>query len=103
MNRAERRRAERDARKAGRRGPATQSKNRQHDLDLAEDALVLLFGISVKVLHDKYKWRSNKRLPEFAEALTDEYERFAEGEMTLDEYAEFVYQETGIRFKKRTG
>lgn len=63
-------------------------------------AMVLLLALPIKVLRDKYGWGSRKRLPNFAEDLTDEYQAFAEGEMTLEEYRDLVYQYTGITFQK---
>lgn len=65
-----------------------------------DTAMVLLLGLPIKVLHDKYGWRNKKRLPEFAEALTDLYQEFSDGELDLNEFAEMIYQETGIKFQK---
>lgn len=65
-----------------------------------DTAMVLLLALPVKVMHDKYGWRSKKRLPEFAEALTDEYQKFAEGEMSLEEYEQLVYDCCGIKFQR---
>lgn len=59
--------------------------------------MVLLLAIPIKVMHEKYGWGS--RLLELAEALTDEYQRFADGEMTLEEYSEYVYEHVGMKFK----
>lgn len=65
----------------------------------SEIALAMLFSIPIKVLHDKYGWRSRKRLPEFARALEEEYQRFRDGDMELDEYVEEVFKMTGIKFQ----
>lgn len=47
----------------------------------------------------KYGWGSKKRLPEFAEYLTDYYEEFNEGVWTVEEYEQMVLDYTGIGFK----
>lgn len=66
-----------------------------------DTAMVLLLSIPIKVMHDKYGWGAKKRLPELAEALTDEYQNFADGEMTLEEYQQLVYEWCGVKFQKR--
>ena len=63
-------------------------------------AMVLLLALPIKVLHDKYGWGMRKRLPEIAEAIIDEYESFAAGEMTLEQYSDMVYEYCGMKFKK---
>lgn len=65
-----------------------------------DTAITLLLSIPIKVVHDKYGWGMKKRLPEFAEALTDEYQRFSDGEMTLEEYQEMVFEYCGVKFKE---
>ena len=62
-------------------------------------AISLLLSIPIKVMYEKYGWGTKKRLPELAEALTDEYQRFADGEMTLEEYREMVFEYCGVKFK----
>lgn len=62
-------------------------------------AMVILFGIPVLVLQEQYGWGGKKRLPEFAEHLADYYQRFAEGERTVDEYQKIVLEKTGIGFE----
>lgn len=65
-----------------------------------DTAMILLLGIPIKVLHDKYGWGMKKRLPEFAEAMIDVYTDFSNGDMTLEEFSELIYQEAGIKFQK---
>lgn len=65
-------------------------------------AMILLLSIPVKVMHDKYGWGMKKRLPKLAEALIDEYQEFADGNMTLEEYQEMVYEYCGMKFEKNT-
>lgn len=65
-----------------------------------EDAITLFLTITIKVMHDKYGWRSRKRLPELAQALTDEFQDFYESGMDVERYCDDVADTTGIRFKK---
>lgn len=53
----------------------------------------------VKVMHDKYGWRSKKRLPDLAKALTDEFQRFYESGVDVERYCDEVDETTGLRFK----
>lgn len=64
-----------------------------------DTAMVLLLALPIKVMRERYGWGMKKRLPDFAEALTDEYQRFADGEMSLEEYAQYVYDTVGIKFQ----
>lgn len=68
--------------------------------EAADAAMVLLLALPIKVLRDEYGWGVKKRLPEFADKLTEEYKRFTEGESSLEEYANLVYEMTGIRFER---
>lgn len=61
-------------------------------------AFLYLVGMSVKVLHDEFGFRSRKRLPKYAEALINEYERYLEGEATPEEYRDLIYEQCGVRF-----
>lgn len=51
-------------------------------------------------MHDKYGWGMRKRLPELSDALIDEYQAFVEGDMTLEEYRELVYEYCGVKFQE---
>lgn len=68
--------------------------------EAVDTAMVLLFAIPIKVMREYFGWGMKSRLPRLAEALTDEYQRFADGEMTLEEYSEYVYETVGIKFKQ---
>lgn len=71
-------------------------KIKQEATEQAVDAaMVLLLGIPVKVLKEKYGWGMKKRLPEFCEAMIDVYTDFSNGEMTLEQFADLIYQECG--------
>ena len=65
-----------------------------------DTAMILLLALPIKVLRDEYGWGSKKRLPEFAEKLADEYSNFSNGDVSLEEYANLVYEYTGIKFEK---
>lgn len=65
-----------------------------------DEAFVLMISIPIKVMHDKYGWRQKKRLPELAEAIADEYQRFSDGAMAAEEYKQFVYKHTGMMFNR---
>lgn len=68
--------------------------------EAADAAMVLLLALPIKVLRDEYGWGTKKRLPEFAEKLTDEYQKFSDEEVSLEEYANLVYEMTGIKFER---
>lgn len=72
---------------------------KQASEEAIQSAMLLLFAVPVKVMHDAYRW-GPKRLPEFAEKLTEEWAEFENGAMSLEEYAAFVYETTGIKFEK---
>ena len=64
-----------------------------------DQAIILLLSIPLKVMHDKYGWRARKRLPEFCDAISEEYQRFVDGQYKdIFEYADFVERVTGGRF-----
>lgn len=107
MNRAERRRQAKTTGFPMARDPIISM--RKSDIDrikqdaveeATQTAITLLLSIPIKVMYEQYGWGMKKRLPELAEALIDEYQRFTDGEMTLEEYQEMVYEYCGVKFKK---
>lgn len=68
--------------------------------EAVDTAMILLLALPIKVLRDEYGWGTKKRLPEFAEKLVDEYTSFNSDKQTLEEYAQMVYEYTGIKFEK---
>lgn len=103
MNRAERRRQE----KATAKDPIITMKKsdierikREAVEKATDEAMVLLLSIPVKVMHDKFGWGIRKRIPRLTDALIDEYQSFSDGEFTLEEYQEMVYEYCGVKFKK---
>lgn len=103
MNRAERRRMQREAESKKKTYTLTVEQIEDIKKKATEDALhqamVLLFGIPVLVLREQYGWGTQKRLPEFAEHLADYYQEYAEGQWTCEEYAKIVMDYTGIGFQ----
>ena len=103
MTRAELRRQQREAAK----GNKTYNLNVQQIEEIKRKAtdealhraMAMLFAIPVLVLREQYGWGSKKRLPEFAEHLTDYYEEFANGQWTVEEYEKMVLDYTGIGFQ----
>lgn len=77
---------------------------KQRNIILGTDqAIVLLLAIPLKVMYDKYGWRSRKRLPEFCDAISEEYQRFVDGQYKdIFEYADFVERVTGGRYRLNT-
>lgn len=67
--------------------------------EAADAAMVLLLALPIKVMRDKYGFGA-KRLTALADALTDEYQQFSDGDVTLEEYANLVYEYTGIKFER---
>lgn len=61
-------------------------------------AFLYLVGMSVKVLHDQFGFRRKSRLPRFADALIDEYERYLDGEASPEEYRDLIYKQCGVKF-----
>lgn len=103
MNRAERRRLQK---KQNKKEPVYQMSKESIDQiklnvtgNAVDTAMTLLFSLSIRVLKEHYGW-GYKRLPEFAELLTDAYQEFDESGRTLQREAEYVYQMTGIRFTR---
>ena len=68
--------------------------------EAVDAAIILLLSLPCKVLHDHFGFGSRKRLPQFSELVTEEYHRFTEGEMTLEDYQNFVYETIGIKFER---
>lgn len=60
----------------------------------------MLLGLPLKVLKDKYGWGIKKRLPEFAEAVIQEYQRFDADTESIEQMQQFIFDETGIRFDR---
>lgn len=107
MNRAERRKQAKLTRSPIMRDPIISMKQsdieriKKEAADKAIDsAMILLLSIPIKVMHEKYGWGMKSRLPELSEAIIDEYQAFSDGDMTLEEYQEMVFEYCGVKFKE---
>lgn len=103
-NRAERRR---QARAMGKPAPVYNVSPIQKEYDRVmneikdestERALVLTFTIPLMVMKKKYGF-DDKRMKQYAEALTDEYQSFFDGHIHLKDYADQVAKLTGVHFE----
>lgn len=71
----------------------------QENKRAADSAIVLMLALPIKVLYDQFGF-SIEELMKVADALVEEYEEFKNGSATLNDYAEFVYELTGIKFER---
>ena len=79
---------------------------REEILDkVAKEAFKLILCIPVMVIHDKLDLLTASDNPEllFAEECANVYLAFQNGNITLEELEEGLYEETGIRFYETTG
>ena len=107
MNRAERRRQAKALGQPVVKDPIISMKKsdierikREAAEEATETAMVLLLSIPVKVMHEVFGWGMRKRLPRLSDALIDEYQAFSDGDMTLQEYQDMVYEYCGVKFQK---
>jgi len=103
MNRAERRRQAKLTGSSVAKDPIISMKKSDIDRikrEAAETAMVLLLSIPIKVMHEQFGWGMKKRLPRLSDALIDEYQAFSDGDMTLEEYQNMVYEYCGVKFQK---
>ena len=103
MNRAERRRQAKLTGSSVAKDPIISMKKSDIDRikrEAAETAMVLLLSIPIKVMHEQFGWGMKKRLPRLSDALIDEYQSFSDGDMTLEEYQNMVYEYCGVKFQK---
>lgn len=118
MNRAERRRAEKDAIKAKtktynftqeqlenavREGVKRELHNirEQTMKEAINNALILLLSLPVKVLKENY-WKKTyeKKLPEFVELVLEGYGSWERGELDLSELERDLWEYGGVKFEK---
>lgn len=119
MSRAERRRAEREARKRNKKNGGAQVAPPLMNISTAEaairrgaekelkrvkqeatlEALMLMFAIPAKVLKDEYWKKSYKqKLPEFVDKMLDVYREIESGEVDIGEMKDQLWEDAGIRF-----
>ena len=106
MNRAERRRLKRNQ----------ESRNATYTLrnedvtrikqDAAQEAIdkafVLMLGLPMIVLHDKYGW-GNKRLSDFIDHVLEQYDSFNKNFIALDDLWNTIEKETGVKLIEKVG
>ena len=121
MNRAERRRAQRESTKAktatynltkeqldkavreGVKERIAEVKQQATD-DAINTAMVLLLTLPLEVLMDHYWQKSYKqRLPKFTELVLEYYRRWQDGELDMDKLKEDLWEHGGIRLEEREG
>ena len=103
MNRAERRRQAKLTGSSVTKDPIISMKKSDIDRikrEATETAMILLLSIPIKVMHEQFGWGMKKRLPKLSDALIDEYQAFSDGDMTLEEYQNVVYEYCGVKFQK---
>ena len=116
MNRAERRRAEREAVKkpsynftreqaenAIRRGIEKELQRVKQEAtdDAINTAMILLLTLPLTVLMEHY-WQKSylQRLPKFTELLLDYYTRWQDGELDIEELKNNLWEYGGIRLEE---
>lgn len=74
----------------------------KHDAmnEASDIILAAFFGIPLLILQNEYGWGTKKRLPEFAEHITNYYQDFVEGKYTKEELEQLVIDYTGISFRR---
>ena len=117
MNRAERRRQEREAQKAKtviynltkeqldqavREGikEKLEEVKKEATEEAINTAMVLLLTLPLKVLIDHY-WKKSyeKRIPKFTEQVLEYYERWERGELDMDKLIEDLWEYGGVRLE----
>lgn len=111
MNRAEMRRQQREAVKAGKTYNFNNSQIQALKQDATEKAIhtafTLMLAIPVMVMHDKYGQLMKKevdgksREERFAEMCLDLYDSYEQGYVTIDDLRQCLEDETGIKIKSR--
>lgn len=100
MGRSERRRAEREQRKAQKTYNITQGQlgkiKKQATDEAIEIAFILMLGLPLMALRDKFSF-GKIRLERFSDAVLDLYESFYDGYFTLDDIRKTIYEETGVK------
>ena len=82
------------------------AKGRSEIIDkVAKESFKLILCIPVMVIHDKLDLLAQSDNPEllFAEECSNVYLAFQNGNVTLEELEEGLFEETGIRFYETTG
>lgn len=119
MNRAERRRLEKEARDKAKPKTYTLTAEQLHNAvkdgmhhelqrvrkEATEEAvgvaITLLLNLPVKVLKEHY-WRKTykRKLPKFTEQVLDLYKKWQQGELDIDELRAEIQEDTGITIEE---
>lgn len=84
-----------------------QNMKKQATDEAADIAFFLMLAIPVMVIHDKYSQIMRRvvdgksREERFADLCIDLYDGFEKGYVTLDDLAECLWEEAGIKLKKK--
>ena len=72
--------------------------------DAVNTAMVLLLTLPLEVLMDHY-WKKTyaKRIPKFTEQVLEYYERWQNGELDMDKLKEDLWEYGGVRLEEREG
>lgn len=80
---------------------------KQATVTAADTAFFLMLAIPVMVIHDKYPQIMRRvvdgksREERFADLCVDLYDSFNKGYVTLDDLAECLWEEAGIKLEKK--
>ena len=105
MNRAERRRLEREQKKQEKIYTLTQSQLDAIKEDAVNEAssvaFLLMLAIPVMILHDKWWVKTAKeRCPKFIDQCLKLYDAFDRGDVTIDELKQILWEESRIRVER---
>jgi hypothetical protein len=99
MNRAERRKH--DIKAKPKTYTLTDAQLMQIKNQAVEKALVLMLGLPVMVLHDKFGWQGDDRLQKFMDRVLELYDSFNQGYITLEDIIRTVEEETGVKLERK--
>lgn len=70
--------------------------------EVKNETFKLLFGLPVLALRDEFDF-GKKRSTRFIEKLSNIYDSYARGDITLDDIETVLYEETGLNFSDFRG
>lgn len=74
--------------------------------EAVDTAFILMLGIPVMILHDKYSLLMKKevdgksRTERFADLCLDLYDSYNKGYLTLDDIHQYLWEEAGIKLER---
>ena len=106
MNRAERRRLKRNQESCNATYTLRNEDVTRIKQDAAQEAIdkafVLMLGLPMIVLHDKYGW-GKKRLSDFTNHVLEQYDSFNKNFIALDDLWNTIEKETGVKLIEKVG